>query len=99
MITESEIKVGIHRVNSDERRLMRQLFVDTVLSHITILPIDSPVADIHAVIVTALSSKGAAIGPHDYWIAATALKYGYELLTTNISEFQRVPNLRAIEYG
>ena len=98
VITESELKVGIHRANSDQRKAKRSLFVATVLSHVSVLPIDSSVADIHARIVAELSSKGTTIGPHDYWIAATALKYDYDLLTTNASEFNRVPNLRVMEY-
>jgi len=98
VITESELKVGIHRANSDQRKARRSLFVATVLSYVSVLPIDSAVADIHAKIVVELSSKGTTIGPHDYWIAATALKYDYDLLTTNASEFKRVPKLRILEY-
>ena len=98
VITESELKVGIHRANSDQRKAKRSLFVATVLSYVSVLPINSSVADIHARIVAEISSKGTTIGPHDYWIAATALRYDYDLLTTNASEFNRVPNLRVIEY-
>lgn len=98
MITESELKVGIHRANTDGRRVRRSLFVSTVLSNVVVLPIDSKVADIHAQIVASLSQNGATIGPHDNWIAATALKHDYDLLTTNANEFRRVPNLRVIEY-
>jgi predicted nucleic acid-binding protein len=98
VITESELKVGIHRANTDERRARRALFVSTVLLNVVVLPIDSKVADIHAEIVAALSRNGNTIGPHDNWIAATALKYDYDLLTTNVAEFSRVPNLRIIDY-
>jgi predicted nucleic acid-binding protein len=98
VITESELKVGIHRANTDERRSRRTLFVSTVLLNVIVLPIDSMVAEIHAEIVAALSRNGNSIGPHDNWIAATALKYDYDLLTTNKAEFSRVPNLRIIDY-
>lgn len=98
VITESELKVGIHRANTDGRRARRSLFVSTVLSNVVVLPIDSKVADIHSEIVASLSQNGTTIGPHDNWIAATALKYDYDLLTTNVAEFRRVPNLRVIEY-
>lgn len=98
VITESELKVGIHRANTDGRRAKRSLFVSTVLSNVVVLPIDSKVADIHAEIVAALSQNGTTIGPHDNWIAASALKYDYDLLTTNVAEFSRVPNLRVIDY-
>ncbi|MFN5273462.1 MAG: PIN domain-containing protein [Planctomycetota bacterium] len=98
VITESELKVGIHRANTRERRERRSLFVQTVLSNVVVLPIDSRVADIHARIVSELTSNGTTIGPHDNWIAATALMVDYELLTTNAGEFRRVPNLRVIPY-
>jgi len=98
VITESELKVGIHRANSDQRKAKRSLFVAPVLSHFSILPCDSSVTDFHSKIVAEISSKGTTIGPHGYWIAATALKYDYDLLTTNASEFNRVPNLRVLEY-
>lgn len=98
MISESELKVGIHRANTRERRERRSLFVQTVLSNVVVLPIDSRIADIHARIVSELTRDGTAIGPHDHWIAATALMFDYELLTTNVAEFRRVPNLRVIPY-
>jgi predicted nucleic acid-binding protein len=98
VITESELKVGVHRANTEARRARRTLFISTVLSNVVVLPIDSKVANIHAGIVATLSQNGTTIGPHDNWIAATALKYDYDLLTTNVAEFRRVPNLRVIEY-
>ncbi len=98
VVTVSELKVGVHRANTPERRTNRSRFVATVLSCVTVLDIDSAVADIHARIVADLTTKGTTIGPHDFWIAATTLKYDYDLLTTNTREFQRVPNLRVIDY-
>jgi tRNA(fMet)-specific endonuclease VapC len=98
VVTVSELKVGVHRANSSERTAKRNRFVATVLSCVTVLDIDSAVAEIHARIVADLTTKGTMIGPHDFWIAATALKYDYDLLTTNTGEFQRVPNLRVIDY-
>jgi len=61
VITESELKVGIHRAISDQRKAKRSLFVATVLSYVSVLPIDSSVADFHARIVVELSSKGTTI--------------------------------------
>ena len=98
VVTESELKVGIHRANTEGRRSRRSLFVSTILENVVVLPIDSKVADVHARVVALLSQSGTTIGPHDNWIAATALTYDYELLTTNATEFTRVPDLRVIEY-
>ena len=43
---------------------------------------------------TFLESKGTPIGPYDLLIAATALAADLTLVTRNIREFGRVPNLR-----
>ncbi len=98
VITESELKVGLHRANTVARKAARALFVKTVLSSVTILPIDSPIADIHAELASSLMKSGSPIGPHDYWIAATALSHDYSLLTTNAAEFARVPKLKVIDF-
>jgi predicted nucleic acid-binding protein len=45
-----------------------------------------------------MSELGTKIGPHDNWIAATSLVFGIPLLTTNSKEFQRVANLRVIDF-
>jgi len=39
------------------------------------------------------------IGAHDMIIAATALYRGMALLSDNLQEFARVPNLRTIPFG
>ena len=98
VISESELKVGLHRANSEPRKRARALFVQAVLSSVVILPIDSPVADIHAELASMLMKSGIPIGPHDYWIAATALRHDYHLLTTNTAEFSRVPRLKVIDF-
>ena len=77
---------GIHRENTDGRRAKRSLFVSTVLSNVVVSPIDSKVADIHAELVAALSQNGTTIGPHDNWIAATALTYDYDFACHRLSE-------------
>ena len=36
------------------------------------------------------------IGPHDLWIAATALTHSLGVVTKNAAEFARVPDLRVV---
>lgn len=43
-----------------------------------------------------LARKNQQIGPRDALIAGTALQWGLDLLTLNVSEFKRVPNLNVI---
>lgn len=98
VVSESELKVGLHRANTEARRASRHLFITTVLSNVNVLPIDSAIADVHAELASEMMKSGVAIGPHDYWIAATALKYDYSLLTTNAAEFSRIPKLKVIDF-
>lgn len=98
VVTQSELMVGVHRANTPQRKEKRLRFVQTVITNVSILSIDSQIADIHSQIVATISKSGLTIGPHDNWIAATAINYDYDLLTTNAKEFRRVPNLRVIDY-
>ena len=60
------------------------------------LAIELPVARIHACLAADLAQKGTTIGYHDLWIAATALSYGYAVMTTNPREFTRIQKLEVI---
>lgn len=98
VITQSELMVGVHRANTPQRRERRLRFVEAIITNVNLLAVDSRIADVHAQIVATLSQSGTTIGPHDNWIAATAITYDYDLLTTNAHEFRQVPNLRVIDY-
>lgn len=95
-ITASELLVGVHRANTPERRATRAAFVEAILSRIPALPFTVETARTHAEIFAELTKNGAAVGAHDLLIAATALTYGYPVLTGNFAEFARVPGLRVI---
>ena len=82
VITQPELMVGVNRANTPQRRERRLRFVQTIITNVASLAIDARIT----------------IGPHDNWIAATAITYDYDLLTTNANEFRRVPNLRVIDY-
>jgi tRNA(fMet)-specific endonuclease VapC len=45
-----------------------------------------------------LAGNGLLIGTNDLWIAAAALVHGMGVVTSNTSEFQRVPGLQVIGY-
>ncbi|MCA9184330.1 MAG: PIN domain-containing protein [Pirellulaceae bacterium] len=98
VVTQSKLMVGVHRANPPQRKEKRGRFVQAVITNVSILPIDSQIADVHTQIASILSESGLTIGPHDNWIAATAITYDYDLLATNANEFRRVPNLRVIDY-
>lgn len=94
--TASELLVGVHRADTSARRDARSRFVEALLSQFPILDIELPMARIHAALSAELTQSGITIGYQDLWIAATALNYGYAVMTTNAREFSRIPSLEVI---
>jgi tRNA(fMet)-specific endonuclease VapC len=92
-ITASELLVGVYRTVEVNQRLRRLSFVEAVLHRVPALPFDTDSARTHARLVADLMATGLLIGGNDLVIAATALTYGYSLLTHNLRHFERVPDL------
>jgi tRNA(fMet)-specific endonuclease VapC len=92
-ITASELLVGVHRANTTERRLKREGFVEAVFAQFPTMAFDHLAARVHAFVGASIAATGRPIGAHDLIIAATALANGYDLLTDNPREFDRVPGL------
>jgi predicted nucleic acid-binding protein len=63
-----------------------------------LLPFDRTVAECYSSLSRDLRIKGTRIGSNDLWIAATALVAGLPLVTRNLRELQRVPNLIVLGY-
>ena len=98
-ITASELLVGVHRADSEARRVRRSSFVEGVLAALPVLDFTLEVARAHAEILAILSSRGELIGAHDVIIAATALSAGHAILTTDLDEFRRVPGLEVLAFA
>ncbi|OGL45876.1 MAG: hypothetical protein A2161_16475 [Candidatus Schekmanbacteria bacterium RBG_13_48_7] len=94
VITASELLHGVWRAADSSIRSRRTAFVEAILTNIPLLPIDLPVARVHAQIWAELQSKGIMIGLHDSWIAALCISNDFVLITSNIEEFKRVPGLK-----
>jgi len=98
VITVSELLHGVLRATG-ARRTRRRAFVEHLLGDLQAIPITEPVARVHADVWTALAARGAVIGAHDLWIAATALAYGLGVATRNVGDFERVEGLRVVAAG
>jgi predicted nucleic acid-binding protein len=98
VITVSELLMGVHRADNEIRRKRRNEFVEAILVGISVLDFTTAVAHCHARIHAELVQQGQRIGAHDMIIAATALYHGMPLLTDNIDEFSRVPDLNVIGF-
>ena len=89
IIVASEMRFGAAKRNS--HRVTQQ--VEAILDAIAILPLESPADVEYAHIRSYLESVGQPIGPNDLLIAAHTLSLRAFLVTANINEFSRVPNL------
>jgi len=98
VVIASELLMGVHRANTEERRLRRSVFVEAVISGVGVMDFTLAVARVHAEIHAELAKQGQMIGAHDLIIAATARCHDLALLTDNIQEFSRVPGLRVIPF-
>lgn len=89
-ITEAELYYGAER---SQRPDENALVVEEFLSHLTVLSYDSKAAQHFGNIKADLAQKGSLIGENDLHIAAHARSCGLILVSNNVREFQRVPNL------
>jgi tRNA(fMet)-specific endonuclease VapC len=58
------------------------------------VPFDEVDATYYATIRDELELRGQVIGPYDLQIAAIRLRYGFVLVTINVTEFSRVSSLK-----
>ncbi len=98
VVSASELLVGVHRADTEQRKSLRENFVEGILSSLNVIEVNLGIARIHAMILADLYAKGTMIGPHDLWIAATARYHEYAILTTNSREFERVEKLEVLAF-
>lgn len=90
IIVACELRFGAEKKNS----LKLKERVSLALDRIPVLPLTSNVEDSYAKIRTYLESKGTPISSNDLLIAAHALHLNLTVVTNNVREFVRVPNLK-----
>lgn len=96
IITMTELLVGVHRANTQDRQLKRSAFVEHIIQSIKVLSYQQEEARIHAQLLSHLLQKGLTIGAHDLMIGATALVHGYPILTKNTIDFTRIPGVEVL---
>lgn len=95
-ITVAELLFGVERADTEERRRRRSDFATAILAEIPVVPLDIEIARTVARLWAELESTGSRIGSYDLIVAATALVNGYDVLTFNVREFERVPGLTVL---
>lgn len=94
IITVSELLHGVERATTEAIRVKRQAFVEGILEQFPVLPFDMPAARVHARIWAILAKRGEVIGAYDLIIAATAISFDYEVVTSNKKDFAKIEGLR-----
>ena len=89
-IAASELAYGVAKSGSIKNRKALDMF----LAPLQILPFDSQCLWFYADLRALLEKKGLSIGPMDSLIAAHALSINGTLVTNNLNEFSRVPQLK-----
>src|SRR5262245_47575846 len=72
VVIASELLMGVHRADTEERRQRRSAFVEAIITAVSVLDFTMACARAHAEICADLAKKGELIGAHDLIIAATA---------------------------
>jgi tRNA(fMet)-specific endonuclease VapC len=89
-ITLSELIYGAEKSLNTDKNLEA---VEEFVSHLEVLPYDAKASQHYGQIKAALEKKGQIIGENDIHIAAHAISHGLILVSNNVREFKRVPNL------
>jgi len=94
VITVAELLQGVHRADTESRRLKRSAYVEKIIELFPIYSFDVNMARIYARLWASLLNKGVQIGAHDLIIASTAISLGFSLATFNHKHFEKVESLQ-----
>lgn len=96
--TASELLHGVHRADSEKRRLQREAFVEKIIEAFPIYPFDLSAARIYARVWSTLARKGITIGAHDLIIASTAVSLGFSVVTSDMRDYSKIKGLKVEQF-
>jgi tRNA(fMet)-specific endonuclease VapC len=94
-VTVAELQFGVQKSLNPSQN---QGALEQFLVPLTIADFDYKAAVVYGEIRATLEAQGRSIGPLDTLIAAHALSLNLTLVTNNIREFSRVPNLKVVNW-
>lgn len=98
-ITVHEYLFGVHlRYGGSSELNLKLASAARDLMPFEVIPLTKEVAELSAELHGALVKKGTPIGINDVYIAATALKFGLDLVSRNRRHFGRIPSLTLQTY-
>jgi len=90
-ITLAELEYGIAKSQQSEKN---RIALNQFLITLEIVKFDEKASNIYGGVRAELERKGLVIGAMDMLIAAHAISLDLILVTNNVKEFSRIPNLR-----
>jgi tRNA(fMet)-specific endonuclease VapC len=95
VITVAELTIWECRSAAPAKRAQE---VQDLLQEVTILEVTVPVARKFGEVQAALMDTGQFAPDMDLLIAATALVYGYTVVTHNVQDYANIPGLRFVDW-
>lgn len=89
IIVASELRYGAAKKQSPKLTFN----VEQVLASLPVIDFQAPADAAYAIIRTDLERRGLPIGCHDLLIAAHAFSLNLTVVTANVQEFSRIPDL------
>ena len=97
-VSAVELSHGIYRARTDADRARRSVFAEGVFHGLIVHPMTLEIAQLAGRIEGEQAAKGITIDFEDLVIGATALHLGFDVATTNVKHFQRIPGLKVATF-
>jgi len=94
VISVAELLHGVHRADSEKRRLKRSAYVEKTIDLFPIFPFKVHTGRIYAQVWANLMKQGIQIGAHDLMIGSTALALGFSVASFNKRHFDKIEGLK-----
>jgi tRNA(fMet)-specific endonuclease VapC len=95
-ITVAELAYGVAKSGRSQQN---QRALEQFLVPLAVAEFDQRAATAYGTIRAALEAQGTPIGPLDFLIAAHALSLNLTLVTNNLKEFSRIPQLQVEDWA
>lgn len=98
-ITVSELLTGVHLARTAEIRIRRSAFAEGIIAKLPVLEFNEEVARCYGELYAHFlrPRAKATTNVHDLQIAATCIAHGFAVLTSNISDYKKVPGLNIVQ--
>ncbi len=93
-ITLGELRLGVLQARDPESS-SRRLTAYQLAQRFEALPVDEPVSDAWALLVSRLRAAGRKVPINDSWIAATAIAHGIPIVTQD-ADYRAMPDVQVI---